>query len=344
MLGRKILTTEIDRNGAAPVIRMSKPDDFTPSLYQAISKKKLNGELAFPCIIDIERKRTVYVRGLDAQKLREAAFVNVYSRNEARSILSVPWEIGPINRPHIKSAPLYVFSPGRCGSTLLHRILLEAGMHSVSEPDVATALISQTYFMRPLLRPLLRWVTRNFARDLVNALGRDGEPLIVKLRSQFCSAAPSLIGGSREKRTIFMTRRFESWAQSTTQSFTVSPAYLIKEYRRSAICYAHLRRIGRCHFLRYEDLLAQPLKEMARLSEFLEREIPTTAIVEAMAVRSQTGTRLERTPERGIERWNAMKDEVLELWTSSGSDAFCADLQREVFFPPSEPRSPSREI
>jgi sulfotransferase family protein len=330
MLGRQFLTADIDRTDAASVIRMSKPGDFSTGPYRAISRESLLGEMAFPYVIDIARKRTLYVRGLDARKLSDAPFVNVYARSEAKSILSVPWEAGPINRPRIDTAPLYVFSSGRCGSTLLHAILVAARIRSVSEPDVATALISPTYINSRLMRPLLRWTTRNYARDLVNALGCDREPFVVKLRSQFCAAAPALLKGAREKRTIFMTRQFDSWAQSISQMFTVSPAYLIKEYRRSLICFAYLRQNGNCHFLRYENLLSQPHREMARLSEFLGRPIPDSAVDQAMGVRSQEGTRLVRPPEQGMARWNAMRDDVFRLWSSSGSDVFCEEILRQA--------------
>ena len=201
MLGRQILAADI-RETAADTVGVSALSDFVTGPFQRA--KKPQGQSAFPCIIDVPRGRTLYVPGLDARKLREASFANLYAKLEARSVLSVPWELGTINRPSITTEPIYVFSSGRCGSTLLHKILIAAGIQGVSEPDIATALISRTYFDRRLARPLLRWVTRNYVRDLVSALS-DGEgPFVIKLRSQFCRAAEPLLKGSRERRTIFM--------------------------------------------------------------------------------------------------------------------------------------------
>src|ERR1044071_9894908 len=156
MLGRRLLTAEIYRNDTASVIRMSKPDDFATGPLRPIGRKSLKTEMVLPYVIDIAHGRTLYVRGVDAQRLREASFANVHARNHATSIVSVPWEAGPINPP-VDAEPIYVFSPGRCGSTLLHSILMAAQIPSVSEPDVATALISATYQDRRLMRPLLRW-------------------------------------------------------------------------------------------------------------------------------------------------------------------------------------------
>ncbi len=331
MLHRKILMASAGRTGSDDVIRMSKPEDFAAGPFRAVGKRELKGERAFPCVIDVAHGRTLYVLGIDAQKLREAPFANVYARQAAVSVLSVPWEAGPINDPLPQSAPLYLFSPGRCGSTLLHNILVAANLGGVSEPDIAAALISPAYQKYALLRPILRSATRIYARDLVSALARDGEPFVVKLRSQFCRAAPALLEGSRERRTIFLTRRFESWARSVGQLFKVSPAYLVKEYRQSLLCYSYLSRNSVCHFLRFEDFLEQPHEEMARLSEFLGWEISRDVVDKAMAVGSQSGTRLERASEQGVARWNAMKDDVQRLWTSSGSDVFCEEILRGAY-------------
>jgi len=316
MLGRRILVADILRETAADATRSSGLTDFPTGPLRTCANPR--EQAAFPCLIDIAGARILYVPGLDIQKLRDAPFANVYARTEARSVLSVPWEAGPVNRPSVKADPIYVFSSGRCGSTLLHNILTAAGINGVSEPDIATALISPVYGKYPPLRPILRLVTRIFVRDLVSAMGDNGGPLVVKLRSQFNRAAEPLLKGARERRTIFMTRDFASWSQSVGQLFRVTPAYLIQEYRRSLKCYAYLRQASHCHFLRYEDLVSEPGKEMARLSQFLGHEIAGHAIDEAMAVGSQKGTRLEKVSEKGLARWQAMKDEVDHLWAASG--------------------------
>jgi hypothetical protein len=319
MFRRQIVIADIIQATAPDAVRMLSIHDFVTGPPRTVRVALPAGQSAFPCVIDIARARTLYLPGLDAQKLREAPFVNLYARKEATSLLSVPWEAGPINRPRVKTDPIYVFSSGRCGSTLLHKILTAAKIQSVSEPDIGGALISPAYKKYPTIRPVLHWATRIYARDLMSALSSDHKTLIVKLRSQFCRAAAPLLRRSREKRTIFMTRRFESWAQSVAQLFTVTPAYLVQEYRRSLECYAYLHQRGNCHFLRYESLLEQPHKEMAQLAEFLGQDISMDAIAEAMAVGSQKGTRLEQVSERGLARWGAMKDETYRRWKSSGT-------------------------
>jgi hypothetical protein len=96
------------------------------------------------------------VPNLDLQKLRQAPFSYLYARQEAKTVLLVPWEAGQINHPRAETDPIYLFSPGRCGSTLLHNILLAANISSVSEPDVGGALFSRFYRQYRVMRPLLK--------------------------------------------------------------------------------------------------------------------------------------------------------------------------------------------
>jgi hypothetical protein len=276
--------------------------------------------------MDIERARTLYVTDLDTQGLRDAPFVGVYARQEAKTVLLVPWELGLINKPRVAKDPIYVFSSGRCGSTLLHNILTAAGINSVSEPDIACAILSSTYSTRPALRPVLRWATRNFVRDLVSALGNTTGPTVVKLRSQFCVAAPALLSGMRDRRTVFMIRHFEEWAQSVCHHFRVTPNDLLSEFRGSLLCYSYLRQYSNCFLVRYEHLVRDPYETLLQLSKFLGRDIPNTTIDQAMSVPAHENTRLERVTDRGRSRWERMRADTLRLWTESGTSELFEDL------------------
>lgn len=319
---RRILIADVAQATAPGSIRIPSMRDFVIGPARSTHAAALADQFLFPYITDVVQGRTLYVPGLDAQKLREAPFANVYAKQQAAFILSVPWEVGPIVRPRVDADPIYAFSSGRCGSTLLNRILLSAKIPSISEPHVGGALISPAYGKYPPIRPLLRWATRIFARDLMSAVGSNSDPLVVKLRSQFCRVPNLLLRKSRERRTIFMTRRFESWARSVGQLFRVTPAYLVSNYRQSIECYAYLRQHSNCHFLRYEDLIERPHERITHLSEFLGRDISRNAVEEAMRLGSQQGTGLERASEQGLARWEAIKDEVHRLFVTSGTADF----------------------
>ncbi len=322
MLKRKIWRAPVVAPDTAGQLRILTPDDFRVGIRHSIGIGFAPEMPVLPCVIDIPRARTIYVPDLDPQKVREEPFCYLFARSEAKWILSVPWEAGPINRPQVDCDPIYVFSCGRCGSTLLHRIFNAANIACVSEPDIGAALLSRVYRNHRALRPLLRWATQAYVRDLMSALGDGKGGLIVKLRSQFCSVARPLLNKSRERRSIFMIRQFEPWARSVSQSFRVGPGWLAGEYRRSLECYAYLRENTDCHFLCYEDFVEQPHQTMAALARFLGREIPDEAIDRALSVRSQAGTRLEQVSAAGKARWGAIRDETLRIWKSSGTSAF----------------------
>src|SRR4051794_16361333 len=136
MIHRPLLEADIVRPRIGDQARASSMDDFVTGPARIVRQKTLEGRLAFPCVFDIARARTLYALDLDARQLRNAPFANIHARSAARAVMLVPWEAGPINRPLIDHDPLYVFSSGRCGSTLLHTILTSAGVYGVSEPDV----------------------------------------------------------------------------------------------------------------------------------------------------------------------------------------------------------------
>jgi hypothetical protein len=317
MFDRQILEADIIRTNRAVQARPSRIIDFTVGAFRPVRGSIPAGRPAFPCVVDLARARTLYVPGLDPQKLRDAPFSYLYAKRQAKSVLLVPWEAGPINRPRVDIDPLYFFSSGRCGSTLLHNILIAAKIHSVSEPDVGGVFFSPIYQKYRLVRPLLRWVTQVYERDLVSALGSNTRGLVVKLRSQFCAVAQAMLERSRESRTIFMIRRFETWAQSVAQIVHATPDFLLREYHRALTCYAYLRRRGQCHLVCYEDLVARPHETVAMLAEFLGRDIPTDATDRAMSIGSQSGTGLDRVSPKGRAQWEAIRDKTYHQWKSS---------------------------
>jgi hypothetical protein len=323
VLSRCLLTGDIVRPNTANVPRESVMSDFAVGPFRVVSRGSPDINGAFPCVIDVQNARTLYVTGLERQQILKAPFAHLYARRHAKTVLSVPWEAGSINRPRVRTDPIYVFSSGRCGSTLLHNILLAANIPSVSEPGIAAGLISPAYGRHRLTRPLLRWATKCFIRDVMSALGSVDDGLVIKLPSQSCGAVRPLVNGSRERRTVFMFRQFGPWAKSVTNTFSkVNPYYLVTEYTRAVDCYAYLMQRTRCHAIRFEDLLENPYKICGELAEFLNREIPAASAKAAMSVHSQAGTRLEKASEKGRARWEEIREETLALWKASSAAEF----------------------
>ncbi len=205
---------------------------------------------------------------------------------------------------------MFLFSPGRCGSTLLSRILYGARITSVSELDFYTQVACQFWSspFNPARRPFLdaMW---NLSADLSAALG--GVP-VVKLRAE-CARPPGLFVRDQASRTLVMFRGFEAWARSTTRVFGAGPHKAVRKYLTALRCYAGLRRRSRCHLMRYEDWLARPAGAAEELGRFLGTPIPPDAVSRALKTDSQEGTPLAGRSRRS---WQASSDATLRLWHS----------------------------
>ncbi len=247
---------------------------------------------------------------MDPAGVQVAPFYYLHLRQRAERLVSLPIEYGSISSATPPSDPVFLFSPGRCGSTMLSRVLAEAGVASVSEPDFYTQMASAFWSspFNPLRAPFLSAMW-NMSDDLSAALG--AVP-VVKLRAE-CARAPELFVRERRARTLVMFRRFEDWARSTAQVFGAGPGKAIRKYLAAARCYARLNRISHCLPLRYEDWTDDPAKAGAELGRFLGVTIAPEAVRKAMAGNSQRGTPLSGRSRSG---WPAKFDAAMRLWQS----------------------------
>jgi hypothetical protein len=242
------------------------------------------------------------------EALKAAPFYYLYLRRNARALLSVPREALSESKPG--SVPVFMFSPGRCGSTLLSRLLYEARITAVSEPDFFTQMSSVFWSngYNPLREPFRRAMW-SMTDDLCAALC---DVPVVKLRAESCRA-PDLFLREPGARTIVLLRSFESWARSTARVFGSSPGKAVTKFMRALRCHAFLRSNSRCLALRYETLIAEPQTFCRVLADFLGAAVPPEAAVQALARDSQIDTPLAQRSRPG---WEAKFDATMRLWHS----------------------------
>lgn len=238
---------------------------------------------------------------------RDAPFYYLHLRRHAQRLLYVPFGEGPLARGS-QGVPVFLFSPGRCGSTLLSKVLSAAGSGAVSEPDFYTQSASW-FWSRPYnpLRPSVLSAVSAMSADLVDALGGYA---VVKLRAE-CARAPELFVGDARQRTLMLFRGFEDWALSTAKVFGGSPRKIVGKYMTALRCYAWLMRHSRCHLMRYEDWLTGPQGTVAALSAFLGLDLDVEGGIEAGRGHSQAGTPLMN---RTLDGWEARWYAALQLW------------------------------
>lgn len=288
-------------------IAIASVDDFVTKRRPA---HNVMSQTALPYCFDFLRGRAIYVSDLDSRAVQKAPFYYLHLRRNAQRLLSVPIEHGPVARQSPARDPFFLFSPGRCGSTLLSRVLFEAGIPSVSEPDFYTQMASYFWSSRfnPVRGPFVSAMW-NLSSDLSAALG--GVP-VVKLRAE-CAKAPELFVRHPDARTLVMFRNFESWARSTTRVFGAGSGKTVHKYLTALRCYATLRNRSLCQVLRYEDWLADPAGAAGTLGSVLGAPIPPDAVHRAMNGDSQGGTPLEGRSRTG---WETKFDAALRLWHS----------------------------
>jgi hypothetical protein len=312
--GREVLSADVLAARRTEQISVASRSDFVLGEAKPTTRADAGPARFLPYCLDFVHRRAIYVGGVSASEAQAAPFYYLHLRRAARTAVTVPWESTPICRDEHR-APVLLFSPGRCGSTLVSRILFEAGVANVSEPDFYTQASSQigSSAFNPVRRRM-RDAVHNMGRDLCASLSTAG-PVIAKLRAESCRA-PGLLIDPCERRTLFMTREFQSWARSTEQTFRNSPRKAVKKYLTALACRDFLRRNGDCHLLRYEDLATDPDAVRGGLERFLRVEISSAALARAMNKDSQAGTPLARGARGDTPGADARLEKTLTLWNS----------------------------
>lgn len=314
-IDRAIQSRRVRRTRHSGRISISSPGDFVVERAERLDRAAAAHEALLPYCLDLLQRRSVYVGGVDAKAAQAAPFYYLHLRHNARSVVSLPWEAGPLTQG-VSRAPIFFFSPGRCGSTLLSRILSAAGAANVSEPDFytqATSALCASPF-NPL-RAGVRAAVAAMGADLAAALDPH-QPPVVKLRAESCRA-PQMLLVQSERRTIFMTRRFESWARSNGRAFRNGAQKSVGKYLRAMRCYVWLKQNSDCHLLTYEDLLAAPHAATAALERFLGHGIAAAAVTATMKEDSQDGTPLAQGARGDQAGWERRLDETMALWNSA---------------------------
>lgn len=109
--------------------------------------------------------------------------------------------------------PTFLFSIGRCGSTLLSRIAGAAGMFQISEPDIFTGIVNRGN------DPRVGEVLCNALLALERYAAAGDDRVLIKLRSQSCRSARHFVSALPDARYLFLKRDLHEWATSFISKF-----------------------------------------------------------------------------------------------------------------------------
>ena len=279
--------------------------DFTVSFEDCVVPT-YEMDRSIPYCCDIESERLWYTIVERPEEILAAPFLYQAQRKHAVGILSIPWELLPVREQLRTQQPMFVFSVGRCGSTLLAALLKACGQPSVSEPDFLTQLaVLKPAERRRLGSRAIRTLAAAGSASLARQCGRQ---CVVKLRHHCNTFWPELIAAVPDCRLVFMLRDRVSWARSRHRAFGDGPEVIARLLREGLEALDRMVRAGaRPQVLWYDQLIGDPagvLKSLSVDSGSLRLPEDPQALQDVLARDSQEGTGIGQSQlrERPTER------------------------------------------
>lgn len=188
--------------------------DFTTDAGTAVDSAIVSDPLWSLYSLDLAGNLAVFVRLSPDTDLTRAAFIPQTQFDAATAVLTLPLDDLPalsetLPRP---ANTIFLFSIGRCGSTLAHHILNTApDTYALSEPRAFVTLAMARHDMPPdRATALLAAVTRFLYRPPHG----QSPAFAIKLHSQCLYQAALFHRAMPQARLLFLTRDAEPWANS----------------------------------------------------------------------------------------------------------------------------------
>lgn len=290
------------------------PNDFSYREIATLSEANIQQYKSIvPYCVDFKTRENFYIGNVNIEKSLDAPFLYQHLRETAGSLIKVPWSNGPIFPDFSKlQMPRFIFSPGRCGSTLVGKIALAAGGVSLSEPDyysqLSLANLSSkniTEEQKEKFQTLMRKLSLNMTIDLLHAYQKNSTQISIKLRSECClNPKIFLFSKTGKQDTIFIIRHFKKWAISYVSMFAENNKMgwiennIVNVYQNAINCFAFLKSHSRVHVITYETMTNTDMVNASNLSRAFNLRISPEAIKVASSEDSQKGTILERRTHR----------------------------------------------
>ncbi len=339
MVTRRLVIKETHRPRPIAVVG---PTDFVTEPASEIEPSEVLRDPKFsPYCFDRENDTAIFVEADDPAAVDRAAFYYQAQVEHAIGLVSMPLEVFHRIAEQIPEPPkglILIHSVGRCGSTLLSKVLEAVpSVHSLSEPDDLTQMIelrkaSSDEWMLKLLSSSVKWRCKPRS-------GPTADHVAIKMRSEVLGLA-DLIGSSfREAKHFFLYRDAVSWMRTLFRGYPVDrdvydpelnrkveeswshTLSLVQEYRREEApmnqvqirilawitCmegYLRLVEMGvPIRAARFEDLTLDPIPILEQFLAFCGIDgVDWSVIQEVLGRDSQAGTLYDREERRKQNR------------------------------------------
>lgn len=251
-----------------------------------------------PYCIDFHRKSLIGIRDIDPLVAAKATFHYIYLREHAKKFIEITKYSKFYYDFKTPIASTLLFSPGRCGSTLLSKIISSIGIASISEPDFhSQAAIYLSKCKDPSefkeILSLLHLANNYLIAPFANVGHKN---ILIKMRSHVNLLPEAIVASLIPRpRTIFLNRQFETWCASRMRAFSNTLDDNLAIYIRSQQCLTKLQKFTNCLVVNYEDLQSRPSSVIEKLAIFFDLKIDTNAVNSVLEEDSQSETALSRS-------------------------------------------------
>lgn len=246
-----------------------------------------------PYCHDEQTGSLIFATGLDAAAIAGRGMHYARLRAATRKIAVVPTDVVP-DALLTPARRVYVFSPGRCGSTLLCQVLRAAGVPALAEPGFYLSILKGARGASTACRDQLRANIRGLENALLQPFGADNTVIIKP--HPYCAHDLDLWLGDEPRatrpRTIALMRRIEPWSRSW---FEFNQTDVVQDVALYILYLGQLSRLlaeTDCLLVSYEALMEDPRQTVGNIAKHLGLVVDVTKVDAAMRLDSHAGDRL----------------------------------------------------
>ncbi len=276
------------KNGISKAFDFSSPSDFTEKIIFPVALSELDLSSYVPYCLDLKNEHVVLTPS--SKKLEESPFLYQAQRALSSQVLRIPFDAYKnyfLDRKDAVSRLNFIFSIGRCGSTLASTLASKFGSPSFSEPDVFLNLNKKILGSEA---QLLNALCKHFVMLSPCSASR----ITIKLRAENSWLMPFVARHVKGSKILFLTRELSAWQKSYASKFARSDEGLLRllrkcfeAYQAAMVFCEHVPRF------KFESFSVDPyamLKEI--LGYEVNSEIYESRLHEVLSKDSQAGTEI----------------------------------------------------
>jgi hypothetical protein len=304
-------------------------DDF---IYETLNHN-LDIRNATPYLFDLERNAFLYALNIDNNKAAKSPFHFQYLRNNVKEFGLIDFYKRYDYEYYNFNDPIFIFSSGRCGSTLLSKLISSFDILSISEPDFFNHLTLQygNYRNESILLHTQK-VMQIMTGDLLEPF--DQKYAVLKLSSNANFFPQLILSVCRKKpRVIFMLRNFIDWVKSRKKAFNTDIQVDFQDYLRALESFKFIKNNCEYCLVTYEELVSKPDICIQKLSDFfMVKEFDQQQIDKIFREDSQENTNLSRKNLNEIA-YQSHDDALLyKFWKENKPLSLLKELDLQDYF------------